>query len=166
MLILLGVPPGRGPRKMSEGADKVGVVGEAGKLARLLHADPLLQQLPGHKHPAVDDILHHGEAGGRLEDAAQIVLADEEFSGDLIQLQRFRQMGADIVQNGGDPHEVLVLDGLAGVGGVESGSHPQQHLQQRNCLADVAPGIGTTRPAGSSGCCPKGRRERSFLTVG
>ena len=59
---------------MSEGADKVGVVGEAGKLARLLHADPLLQQLPGHKHPTVDDILHHGEAGGRLEDAAQIVL--------------------------------------------------------------------------------------------
>ena len=41
--------------------------------------------MPGPEDAAVNDILHDGKAGGRLEDAAQIVLADEEPACDLIQ---------------------------------------------------------------------------------
>ena len=66
-LVLLGIAAGGDASEVAEGADEVGVVGKAGALSRLLHADALLKQLPGPQHPAVDDILHDGEAGGRLK---------------------------------------------------------------------------------------------------
>ena len=85
-LVFLGIPPGSDPGEMAEGADEVGVVGESGALAGLLDADAVLQELAGPEDPAIDDIFHDGEAGGRLEDAAQVVLADIKAAGDLIQV--------------------------------------------------------------------------------
>ena len=123
---------------MAEGADEVGVVGKAGHLARLLDADALLQQLPGVEDPAVDDVLHDGKAGGRLEDAAQVVLADVELAGDLVQGEGLGEVVADVVQNGGHPKEVLVAHSLARGGRSEHRGHPQQQVEQGHRLADVA----------------------------
>ena len=120
-LVLLGIPSGGEAGEVAEGTDKVGVVQEAGQLSGLLDADSLLKQLPGPEYPAVDDILHHGEASGGFEDAAQIVLADVELAGDLVQGEWLGQVVTDVVQDGGDPEKVLVLDGLPGSGGVEGG---------------------------------------------
>ena len=137
-LVLLGVAAGGDAGEVAEGADEMGVVGKTGALPRLLHTDPLLQQLPGPQHPAVDDILHDGKAGGRLENAAEVVFADIELAGDLVQGEGVGQVVPDIVQNGGHTQKVLVSDGLAGSGGVQGGGHIDQQVQQSGHLVDVA----------------------------
>ena len=78
-LVFFGVSARRGAGQIAEGANEMGVVRETGQLAGLLDTDSLLQQLTGPEYPAVDDIFHDGEAGCRLENAAQIVFADKEF---------------------------------------------------------------------------------------
>lgn len=113
---------------MTESADKVGVVGEAGHLAGLLNTHTFLEQLASPQDPAVDDVLHDGEAGGRLEDAAQIVLADIELIGDLVQGQRLGEIIADVVQNRSDPQEILVAYCVAGGSRGENRGGPQQQI--------------------------------------
>lgn len=136
--VLPGIAARRGAGEVAEGADEVGVVGKSGQLPGLLHADPFLEQLAGPEHPAVNDVLHHRKAGGGFEDSAEIVLADEKFSGDLIQCEGFGQIVPNIVQNGGDPEKILVADGLSGGGGVEQGGHLDQKIQKGHGLVDVA----------------------------
>ena len=63
-LVLFGVAAGGHAGEVAEGADEVGVVGKTRALSGLLNADPLLEELAGPEHPAVNDVLHHGEAGG------------------------------------------------------------------------------------------------------
>ena len=123
---------------MTKGADKVGVVGEAGHLAGLLDAYTFLKKLTGPQNPAVDNVLHYGEAGGRFEDAAQIVLADIELVGDLVQGQRLGEIIADIVQNRSDPEEILVAHCVAGGGRGENRGGPQEQIQKCNGLVDIA----------------------------
>ncbi len=62
----------------------------------------------------------------------------KEAAGDVVQGEGLGQVVPDVVQNGGDPEKVLVADGLAGCGGVEGGRHPDQQVEQRNGLIDVA----------------------------
>ena len=136
-LVFLGVPAGRDAGEVAEGADEVGVVGETGALTGLLDADALLQELAGPENTAVDDIFHDGEPGGRLENAAQVVFADIEAAGDLIQGEGLGEVVPDIVQDGGHPKKILVADGLAGGGGVEGGGHPEQQIEQSHRLPHI-----------------------------
>ena len=66
------------------------------------------------------------------------MLADVELSGDLIQGEGLVQVVPDVVQNGGYPEKILVLDGLSGGGGVEDGGQPDEQIEQRHCLTYVA----------------------------
>ena len=104
---------------MTEGTDKVRIVREAGQLAGLLDADPLLEQLSGPENAAVNDILHDGKSGGRFEDAAKVVLTDEELTGDLIQCKGLGEVIPDIIQNRSYPQKILVPDGLTGGRSIE-----------------------------------------------
>lgn len=122
---------------MAEGADKMGVVGESGQLAGLLHADPFLEKLARLQDAAVDDILHDGETGGRLEDAAQVVLANEKFPCNLIQCQWFGQVVPDVIQNGSYPQKVLVADGFSRTGYAEHGGNFEQKIEQSDGLVDI-----------------------------
>ena len=129
-LIFLGIAAGGDAGELAEGADKMGVVGKTGQFPGLLDADSVLKQLPRPENPAVNDIFHHGKAGGSLENAAQIVLADIKMAGNPVQRKRFRQIIPDIVQDGGYPQKILVADGFTRGGGVEGGRHADQQIEQ------------------------------------
>lgn len=136
-LIFLGVAPGGGAGEMSKGADEVGIVRKAGQLARLLYADALLKKLTCLEDAAVDDILHHGKACGRLENTAQVVLADEKLARDLIQGEGIGEVVPDIIEDGGYPQKILVANGLAGGGDAEHGGDFQQKVEQSHRLMDI-----------------------------
>ena len=66
------------------------------------------------------------------------MFADVKMAGDLVQGERLGQIVPDIVQDGGDPEEILVSDGFAGGGGVEGGGQTDEQVQKGDRLTNVA----------------------------
>ena len=84
----------------AEGSDEVGVVTKTGRFSRLLHTVAAPQQRAGVLDAAMDDILHHGKAGGGFEAVAQGRFAKKNSVGQAVQCQRLGQVSADVGDHG------------------------------------------------------------------
>ena len=110
---------------------------EAGFLARLLDIRTLAQKLLGGDDAELNHILHDREAGALFKDVAEIVLAQHEVIGKLVERQVLGAVLPEIVENRLYAVIVLIRGAVLLFGGADAAADQKQNLVERDALQDV-----------------------------